>query len=285
MKNFILSAFADEYSPDIGKQINALKDNGVFMIEPRGVFGKNISSLNESEAEKLALMLQSSGIGISAVGSPAGKADISDSDEHFRLYENVLRTAKILGAKRIRGFSFYCDPEKDRDRVMRSLDRMINAADRLGMIYCHENEKGIYGDTAIRCLDIMKTFDGAIGCVFDPANFIQCGEDAKAAFDCLYPYITYMHIKDALRDGTVTAAGEGEGSIEYMLQRLYSDGRETVLTLEPHLKTFSGLEELERSERTKIKTVFKSNEEAFVYALNKLKTIINNIKTEDTENG
>ena len=79
MKNFILSAFADEYSPDIGIQLNALKDNGVSMIEPRGVFGKNISSLSESEAEKLSGMLYSAGIGISAVGSPAGKADVSDA--------------------------------------------------------------------------------------------------------------------------------------------------------------------------------------------------------------
>jgi sugar phosphate isomerase/epimerase len=194
-----------------------------------------------------------------------------------------------LGTRNIRMFSFYPvdgEPfEEYEKKVFFHINALAEKAVENGFVLCHENEKGIYGDTVNRCLDILQTFNGAVGCVFDPANFIQCGEDPKAAFDCLYPYITYMHIKDALRDGTVTAAGEGDGNIEYMLQRLWFDKRETVLTLEPHLKTFSGLEKLENVERPKIKTVFKTNEEAFVYALNKLKEIINNIKTEDTENG
>ncbi|MBQ1848227.1 MAG: sugar phosphate isomerase/epimerase [Clostridia bacterium] len=285
MKNFTLSAFADEYSPDVTLQIKALAENGIDLIEPRGVFGKNVSELTEKEAERLASMLDEAGIGISAIGSPAGKATFENTDEHLAVYENIIRISKILGAKRIRGFSFYCDPGKDRDAVMKTLYKMINSASKEGLLYCHENEKGIYGDTAERCLDIMQTFNGGVGCVFDPANFIQCGEDPAKAFDVLYPYVTYMHVKDALYDGTVTAAGEGEGHIGDMLCRLYKDGKQTVLTLEPHLKTFKGLTELENGERTKIRTAFSSNEEAFLYALEKLKTIIKNIKTEDSENG
>ena len=162
---------------------------------------------------------------------------------------------------------------------------MINSASKLGILYCHENEKGIYGDTVQRCLDLIGYFDGALGCVFDPANFIQCGEDTEKAFDVLYPHITYMHIKDAQKDGTVTAAGEGGGHIEKMLSRFADDKKPVILTLEPHLKTFEGLSKLENGEKSKIKTVFGSNEEAFLYALDKLKTIIKNINTEDNDNG
>ena len=101
----------------------------------------------------------------------------------------------------------------------------------------------------------------------------------------LKEHITYLHIKDALCDGTVTAAGEGIGQIGKILTELSENKRFPVLTLEPHLKTFKGLADLENCERSKIKTVFETNEEAFLYALNRLKELINNIKTEDNQNG
>ena len=285
MKGFTLSAFADEYSPDIEVQIDALQRNSVSLIEPRGINGKNISALSEPEAEKLAEKFAKAKIGISALGSPAGKAKIEDAFEHMSVFDNIVRVSKILGAKRIRGFSFYCDPEKDRDAVLKALDRMINIADKNGMLYCHENEKGIYGDTPERCADLLENFGGGMGCVFDPANFIQCGADPYDAFCLLKPHITYLHIKDAQSDGTVTAAGEGIGQIVRILTELSNNGSYPILTLEPHLKTFKGLSELENGEKTKIRTVFETNEEAFLYALDKLKEIINNIKTEDNQNG
>ena len=47
-----------------------------------------------------------------------------------------------------------------------------------------------------------------LGCVFDPANFIQCNEDILPAFDRMADRITYMHVNDALREsGAVVPAG------------------------------------------------------------------------------
>ena len=57
-----------------------------------------------------------------------------------------------------------------------------------------------------------------------------------------------MHIKDALADGTVVPAGKGVGNIPYLLERY----RGEVLTLEPHLSVFKGLENLEADERSRI---------------------------------
>ena len=33
---------------------------------------------------------------------------------------------------------------------------MVDYADAEGIICCHENEKGIYGDTAERCLEVLE---------------------------------------------------------------------------------------------------------------------------------
>ncbi len=43
MAKFILSAFADEASPKVAEQLDALKANKIELIEPRNIDGKNIS--------------------------------------------------------------------------------------------------------------------------------------------------------------------------------------------------------------------------------------------------
>lgn len=95
---------------------------------------------------------------------------------------------------------------------MERLERFLEASAGSGVTLCHENEKGIYGDTAARCADIHQTLP-AFKAVFDPANFIQCGQDTAEAWERLSPYVEYLHIKDALSDGTVVPAGKGIGRI------------------------------------------------------------------------
>ena len=51
----------------------------------------------------------------------------------------------------------------------------IELAKGSGIVLCHENEKGIYGDIASRCAEIHRELP-ALKAVFDPANFIQCGQ-------------------------------------------------------------------------------------------------------------
>ena len=73
--------------------------------------------------------------------------------------------------------------------------------------------------------------------VFDPANFIQCGQDTKPAWELLSPYVEYMHIKDALPDGSVVPAGKGAGELPFLLSQYKGE----VLTVEPHLSVFAGI--------------------------------------------
>lgn len=281
MSLFQISAFADEYSPDINEQIKGLLNTNIKMIEPRGVFGKNISSLDEGEAEELAKLLSDADIKISAIGSPLGKFKLEDREAHLKAVRNTVKVAKILGADRIRGFSYFMSAEEAkgmRDRVLSSLDEVINIVSKEGLLYCHENEKGIYGSDLETVKDISDHFKGGIGIVFDPANFVQCGQNVKEAFDELYGDITYLHIKDALPDGTIAAAGEGVADIPYILHRFNRDKRSVTLTLEPHLRVFAGLEALETGEKTKIVNTFKTSQEAFIYAAERLHNLILSIK-------
>lgn len=285
MAEFILSAFADEGGKTIDEQIKALKENNLTHIEPRGIDGVNFSNYTVEQAKELRKKLDDNGIGVSALGSPFGKIEITDAFEpHFEKFKKNVELACILGTKNIRMFSFFMpDDTQDyspyRDEVLARLEKLCDYALESGIWCCHENEKGIYGDNDDRCLDILKTLEGKIKGVFDPANFIQCGVDILAAYDKLAPYIEYMHIKDArFSDGFVVPPGTGDGCIRELLARFKQKDGKRFLTLEPHLKVFDGLKDLEKEGGTadQIKEVYtyKTNEEAFAAAANALHGIL-----------
>ncbi len=251
MAKFVFSAFADEAGKTLAEQIEALRANGMTLIEPRGLDEGNISDYTPAMARELRARLDDAGIGISAIGSGYGKIRITDDFEpHFEKFRQTVEVANVLGAKRIRMFSFYMpageDPAVYKDEVFRRLERFADYARENGVWCCHENEKGIYGDVTERCLEILSAFRGRILGVFDPANFIQCGVKPLEAWEVLAPYIEYMHVKDArFADGGVVPPGKGDGNVAEILRRFGEKDGEKILTLEPHLKVFSGLDALE----------------------------------------
>ena len=178
-------------------------------------------------------------------------------------------------------FSFYIDDTHNlapvRDAVMERLGKMLEIAEAEGMILCHENERGIYGETVEGVVDIIKTFEGRIKCVFDHANFITANVEAfPYAYSILCDDIFYMHIKDAghASDGTIQIfpAGEGAGNFDGTFRHLKTYDKTFFCTLEPHLKVFGGLEALEAAKHDDlVKNQFATNEEAFAAAADAIK--------------
>ena len=146
---------------------------------------------------------------------------------------------------------------------------------------CHENEKGIYGDNAQRCFELLEAFPQMDG-IFDPANFVQCGQDTSEAWKLLRDRIKYLHIKDALADGKVVPAGKGIGNVRAILDDFRARGGNAV-TIEPHLSVFAGLKDLERAgEETKIDLfTYESSDAAFDEACNALKALLQGGSTMD----
>ena len=244
---FYLSGFADEIHESMDEQIRVLKELNIRSIEVRGVDGRNISTLTLEETQALYEKLTANGISVSAIGSPLGKISMNDPFEpHLALFDHVMQQAQILKTSYVRMFSFY-DAEGRREEVMARLEAFIQHTPE-GITLLHENEKGIYGDVAERCLDIFQTFTAApMRATFDPANFIQVGEDIPKAFEMLKPYIAYMHVKDALySNGEVVPAGMGDGQWPLLVETLRAMNYDGYLSLEPHLGDFTGFAELEQ---------------------------------------
>lgn len=273
-------AFADEASSEIDKQILSMKKNGIKGLEIRNVDGVNVSDISDSKAKEVRKKLDDAGLITWSIGSPIGKIDIEKNDFklHVEKFKRTLEIAEILDCRNLRMFSFFIPKDKNpneyKNEIIDRLGVFCDIAKETPVELCHENEKGIYGDNAERCLEILKQFPQIKG-VFDPANFVQCKQDTVEAWNMLGAYIKYVHIKDALSDMSVVPAGKGEGNVEFIIDEYMKNGGKDF-TIEPHLAVFDGFGDLEINSEEKSRLIYSysSNEEAFDAAVNAFKSII-----------
>src|SRR5215831_10872629 len=252
-----LSAFADEVAPDLDEQIRALRDERIGHLELRSAWGVNVADLSSAQLDRAAGELSEGCIGVSAIGSPVGKAPVDgDLDAELDRLRACLDAADRLGTTLVRVFSFYIADGRyaeHRDEVLRRMAALTALAAERGATLVHENESHIYGDTADRCRDLVESVGSpALRIAFDPANFVQCDVRPMAeAWPLLREHVAHVHIKDAVAvareapypapapDGalmlSVRPAGEGDGEVRELLRELDRCGYEGFLTLEPHL--------------------------------------------------
>lgn len=265
-----LSAFADEAAVDLQGQIDAMKKNQIDLLELRSIDGNWVLDFTLEQAKGYAEVLEKNGIKVWAIGSPIGKVDINvDINEYLEKVKHICELAKIFNTKKVRMFSFF-DAYDNSDKVMEYLKKMLEVANEYNVEFYHENEKDIYGDVAERVLEIMEKVPG-LKFVYDPANFIQCGEDSTKTLDLLHSKIDYFHIKDVIAEtGELVPPGCGSGNIEELVRRIKDD---KVLTMEPHLAVFEAYSTIDNTEM-KHKYCYKSNIEAFDAAVSAMKGIL-----------
>ena len=255
MEKIRIFAFADEADKFVDGQIAAMKHNGLQGLEIRGVDGVNVAKITLEKAQEVRRKLDDNGLVTWSIGSPIGKIKLEDDfAAHLDQLRHCLEVADILGAKNLRLFSFYMPKEEDptpyKNQVIDRMGAFLEVAKGSGVLLCHENEKGIYGDIASRCLELHQALP-ELGGIFDPANFVQCGQDTMAGWQLLKDHIHYLHIKDALEDGSVVPAGKGIGNVPCIVKEFMAKGGSAV-TMEPHLKVFDGLKALEESGNTSV---------------------------------
>jgi sugar phosphate isomerase/epimerase len=227
-------------------------------VELRSAWGVNVVDLSADQLDQAAQELQEAGIGVSAIGSPVGKAPVDgDLEAELGRLRASMDAADRLGTTLVRVFSFYIPDGRyveHRDDVLRRMAALTVLAAERGLTLVHENESGIYGDTAERCRDLVESIGSpALRIAFDPANFVQCDVPPMAeAWPLLRDHVVHVHIKDAVsvdRGGaaypaeatpgalmlSVRPAGDGDGELPGLLRELDRTGYRGFLTLEPHL--------------------------------------------------
>lgn len=247
MATFTLSAFGDEISSELAEQLVHLNKLDIHYLDLRGVWGKNVLDLTDQEVSRVRKMCADHGIRIACLGSPLGKSPLTAPIENE--LENLARIMEIgaaLDCRRIRIFSFYppdtstnAHYDEHLDEAIDRLARMAEQAQVAGVELLHENEKDIVGDTLARCQALIDGVNSpALRFLWDPANFVQVGEArvTERGWPMLGDQTAYVHIKDAkLGDGSVCPAGEGDGQVRELLQKLVQQDYQGFLSLEPHL--------------------------------------------------
>lgn len=261
-----LSAFGDEVSDDLQEQLALLRTLGIGFLELRGVWSKNVLHLTDEEVRRVAQQCEAEGIGISAIGSPVGKTPIAQPmAQELENLQRIFAIADMLGTRLVRVFSFYTpeppDPAWTEDALLtESINRlkaMSEAATSAGMQLVLENEHGIVGDTVAHCRQLLAAVNSpALAFAWDPGNFVQEGEMGAVTrgWETLGPRTCHVHIKDyRAATSEVLPAGEGDGQIDLLLQRLATAGYTGFLALEPHLafagrsSGFSGRDGMQRA--------------------------------------
>jgi len=237
-----LSAFADEISQNPLEQVDVLTRHGIRHIEFRAIHGTNVLDLDDEQHEAYRGLLRARGFGLSALGSPIGKIRITESfDNHLLRFGRALDLADFYETPRIRVFSFYIPPGDDpavyREEVIARMKELARRAESRGVTLLLENEKGIYGDTAQRVSDLLESVDSpALAHAFDPANYVEVGQDIDQAWSLLHARVRHFHVKDYnAKTHRNVPAGAGDGQIPSLMERAVEGGYDGFVVLEPHL--------------------------------------------------
>ena len=279
MEHIILSGFSDEIAPELDLQLAAIREWGLSHIELRAADGVNVSDFSPEKGKEVKNKLAGAGVSVSSIGSPIGKIGVEeDFAPHLEKLKRTLEIQKELGAPYLRMFSFYIPQgrasEDFREEVLDRVGRMVEEAAAWDSVLLHENEKGIYGDNAPRCKELLDAFYGPhFKAVFDFANFVQVGQQTLPAYELLKPYVEYVHVKDAQwGTGAVVPAGQGDGHVKDILTDLIGGGWKGFLSLEPHLTDFAGLAALEQDPQKRGSAL--DGKSAWKLALDSLKEIL-----------
>lgn len=242
-----LSAFADEVTENFLEQVKYLTAERVGYIEPRFLNRKNIMDLARHELNEAKKMIQDHGLKVSAIGSPIGKVKLDEPWEpHLDKFKHAVELAQLFETPYIRMFSYYAPQGKNiadyRDQVIERMLAKVELLRNKDVTMVHENETYIYGDTAERCVDIVKTVDSPkLRLVYDPGNFVwgqKITDNVKSCWPLMKPYVVHIHIKD-WKVGTQelgSIPGKGDGQIRELLAELASMNYDGCLTMEPHLQ-------------------------------------------------
>jgi sugar phosphate isomerase/epimerase len=260
---FRLSVINDEISDDFDHACAvAAGDFGLQWIELRGMWGKNLTELNDAEIERARTILDKYKLRVTDIASPLFKTDWPGAPqskesprrdqfhadfgfkEQNALLEHCIGLAKAFGTDRIRCFDFWRldDVKPYREAINRKLSDAAHVCAGSGLILLLENEMSCNTGTGEEAAETLKAVpDANFMLNWDPGN--------AGTFAGNIPYpngydllpksrIGHCHAKDVIRKpgGKYDWAPVGGGIIDWVGQfRAFAqDGYHYAVSLETH---------------------------------------------------
>ena len=260
---FRVSIINDEISQDFGHVCQvASKEFGMRWIELRGMWNKNIVSLDEKEVAEARRLLDKSQIKVTDIASPLFKVDwpgapkskyseaksfnasftLAQQDE---VLDRAIAMAQAFGTDRVRCFDFWRldDQAPYRDAINDKLRDAAVKAEKKGIILVLENEPACNTATAAESAKVLSAVQSRSFMLnWDPGNAAALGSTPYPDGYRLLPKnrIGHCHCKDVVRnsDGKFDWKPVGGGTVDWVgqLKALQRDGYHYGLSLETHWK-------------------------------------------------
>ena len=262
MVDFSVAVITDEFSQDYELVCQTAAELDVRAIEVRTIWNKNVVDLSDDEIREVGLIARAAKLDIVCVASPlykctlpeGGDLDLNVQQDAFHsvhtfedqdwVLRRSLEVAGILKARLVRAFSFWrtTDPQNVTDRVVKALQRAVDAAASQGHAVALENEHACNVATAAESVPILQAIDHPnFGLVWDPANAYVAGELPYPDGYQLLPAgrIAHVHAKDCSIEIATDRAiwkelGKGEIDWQGTLASLADDGYRGAVSLETH---------------------------------------------------
>ncbi len=288
--SILLSAFADEAAnhKSAVEQFSVLAALGIKHYSPRfvDVVGsgevKHVVDLPEGELSRLRDLQTEYGLSVTSIGARLGKVKLLNQEDgsHNKYVEpqayldgevaKTMRAAQALGAKMIRGFSFYHPkgeaPEPYLERAVERLSPIVDACRSQGLIYALEVEANLIGQNGRMLARLSEMLNRPnLVCIFDGGNLSSQNLSPLQCFDeyvAMREHLGWIHIKDYAVDPSLewkgyvdeerlknfVPANQGDSGHELIFRdlrkhlprlnaRMQSLGAPGVfMELEPHLK-------------------------------------------------
>jgi len=150
-----LAVIGDEIGPSLPEMLSFCRENDVRRLDMRTVDGRNLLGMTLDEVNAVGIALRNAGIEVPTFVSPVlkwaapgrtpagGKVDFAFDPATCPARDplaHAFDVAAVLGAARIRVFSFLRHPDFQPDELRESLDRLMNLAARGDVTVEMENE-------------------------------------------------------------------------------------------------------------------------------------------------
>ncbi|HEY3284538.1 MAG TPA: sugar phosphate isomerase/epimerase family protein [Armatimonadota bacterium] len=224
MVEVLLTGLADESSESkrLEEQLAVTRALGMGYYSPRfvnlGSGTQNVVQLSPAEVDQMVALQQQYGVRASSLASPLGKVKLLDVDDgtrnrfvDFDRYlstevDQALRIARALGARLVRGFSFYPPKGDDPwDHLALAAERLRAIAERCaeqGLLFGLEVEANLVGRTGELEAALWEQVNHpSLGLVFDGGNLVCQGYTSREVYQqylAMKPGLLWLHVKDYL---------------------------------------------------------------------------------------
>ena len=260
---FRVSVITDEISQDFAHACEiAANEFGMFWVELRGLWNKNILSLDAKEIAEALRILDKFHLRVTDIASPLFKVDWPGApkskfsstgaqfnadfnfDQQGEVLDRSIALAKSFSTDRVRCFDFWRldNPAPYRAAINQKLLEAAKKAGAQGIVLLLENEPACNTATGAEAAQVLAAIQSPhLLLNWDPGNAATLGEHPFPDGYNLLPKdrIGHCHCKDAVKkpDGSgYDWAPVGRGSIDWVGQfrALQRDGYHLAVSLETH---------------------------------------------------